>query len=78
MFHYYREIRKELSNRKNVSITVTTGMARLQFQNAMTIHHWSRYGDGHIPVDTLIEHIMTPTAYEYCSVMFSSLMKLDY
>ena len=52
-----------MSNTKHVSITATTGMARLQFQNAMTIHHWSGYGDGHIPVDTLIEHIMTLTGY---------------
>ena len=64
MYIYYREIRKELSKSKHVSITVTTGMARLQFLNAMTIHHWSSYGDGHIPVDTLIEHIITLTAYE--------------
>ena len=49
---------------QHVSITATTGMARLQFMNAMTIHHWSGYGDGHIPIDTLIEHIMTLTAYQ--------------
>ena len=54
---------KELSKSKHVSITATTGMARLQFLNAMTIHHYG-YSDGHIPTDTLIEHIITLTAYE--------------
>ena len=39
-------------------------MARLQFANGMTIHHWSGYGDGHIPVDKLIDHILTMPAYD--------------
>ena len=34
-------------------------MAHLQYNNAMTIHHWSGYGDGHVPVDRLIEYIAT-------------------
>ena len=41
----------------------TTGMARLQFVNAMTIHNWSGYGDGHVPIDNLIARILTNSSY---------------
>ena len=34
-------------------------MARLQFANGMTIHHWSGYGDGHNDVHQLVEQILT-------------------
>ena len=38
-------------------------MARLQFLDAMTIHNWSGYGDGHIPTETLIGQILTHPGY---------------
>ena len=43
----FREICKELQKEQKVDVTASTGMARLQFANGMTIHHWSGYGDGH-------------------------------
>ena len=60
----YRQIRNELENQHTVYITATTGMARLQFVNAMTIHHWSGYGDGHKDINHLVEQILTNPAYE--------------
>ena len=58
-----REIRRQNEQHKNVAIMATTGMARLQFMNGMTIHNWSGYGDGHIPTETLIGHILTQPGY---------------
>ena len=39
-------------------------MARLQFTNAKTLHSWSGYGDGTLPVDTIIQRIAVNPAYE--------------
>ena len=37
----------ELKRRKmNVAVTASTGIACLQYNNAMTIHKWSGIGDG--------------------------------
>ena len=44
--------------------TTSTGMARLQFSNAKTLHSWSGYGDITIDVDTLIQRIAVNPAYE--------------
>ena len=54
-----REIHKELQKEKKADVTATTGMARLQFVNGMTIHHWSGYGDGNKNVHQLVEQILT-------------------
>ena len=48
---------------KEVSVTATTGMARLQYENAMTIHHWSGYGDGHMNINCLIDQILINPSY---------------
>lgn len=34
-------------------------MARLQFHNGETLHHFSGYGDGHLPVNTVIQQIQS-------------------
>ena len=38
-------------------------MARLQFVNAMTIHHWSGYGDDHKDINKLVEQILTNPSF---------------
>ena len=52
-----------MSVRKKVSVTATTGMARLQYNKAMTIHHWSGYADGHLSTECLIAMILTNPGY---------------
>ena len=52
-----------MSTNKQVSVTATTGMACLQYENAMTIHHWSGYGDGHVNINKLIDQILVNPAY---------------
>ena len=49
-----RDIRlKKLECMENISMTASTGMARLQFVNGQTIHSWSGYGNGHTDLNTL-------------------------
>ena len=65
MYNLYlcRKIISDLSINKKVSVTATTGMARLQYIKAMTIHHWSGYADGHLSADRLIALILTNPGY---------------
>ena len=48
----------------SVHVTASTGMARLQYTDAKTLHHWSGYGDRHITLEILLHEIMTNQAYE--------------
>ena len=48
---------------KRVHVTVSTGMARLQFKNGHTIHSWSGYGDGHVPIANLLPEIKHSNSY---------------
>ena len=52
-----------MDKQHQVYITTTTGMARLQFVNAMTIHHWSGCGDGHKDIHQLVEQILMNPSY---------------
>ena len=45
-------------------MTASTGMARLQYVNAQTIHHWSGYCQGLLDVNTLIQRILTQGVYK--------------
>ena len=38
-------------------------MARLQFKNGHTIHSWSGYGDGHVPIANLLPEIKHSNSY---------------
>ena len=53
-------------NKKSVNVTASTGIARLHFKGGQTLHHWSSYGDGHLPVDQLIQEVMISNTYETC------------
>ena len=44
-------------------VTASTGMSRLQFKEAHTIHSWSGYGDGHVPIDLLLPEIKISNTY---------------
>ena len=52
-----------MKNKKHVAVTASTGIARLQFVNGQTLHHWSGYGDGHVDINILIERITTSASY---------------
>ena len=52
--------------KKAVHVTASTGIARLHFKGGQTLHHWSSYGDGHLPVDQLIQEVMISNTYENC------------
>ena len=52
-----------LSVRKKTYVTATTGMARLQYKHGMKIHHWSGYGDDHLPANRLVDLILTNPGY---------------
>ena len=67
---YLQANQKTITNRKNVHVTATTGMAGLQFVNAKTIHSWSGYGDGHKDINHLVNkssliHPMQTSRTEY-------------
>ena len=49
---------------KEVHVTASTGISRLQFKGGATLHHWSGYGDGHLPVDNLIQELSISAIYE--------------
>lgn len=53
----------KLQHDKKVFVTASTRMARLQFVDGQTIHHWSGYGDGHEDIQVLIERILTSASY---------------
>ena len=57
---------------KTVSITASTGISSLYFQNGQTLHHWSSYGDGHLEVDYLIQEISICAMYERTREKISS------
>ena len=47
-----------IQRNKKIHITASTGIARLNFRNGLTLHHWSGYGDGHKNIDDLIQEII--------------------
>lgn len=57
-----------------LAITATTGMARLQFKGAQTLHAWSGYGDGHLGVNRILQRLNTNAAY---SSVKENILKAD-
>ena len=48
---------------KAVHVTASTGMACLQFKKGHTIHSWSGYRDGHVPIANLLPEIKNSNNY---------------
>lgn len=55
---------EQFSDKKQIAVTTSTGMSRLQFPNGDTLHHWSGYGDGHLDLNTIIGRINLNPAYK--------------
>lgn len=53
-----------MQQEKEVAVTASTGMSRLQFFHGDTLHHWSGYGDGHLDINTIIGRINLNPAYK--------------
>ena len=53
-----------MRRQKKVACTASTGMARLQFIDGKTLHSWSGYGDGHVPVEEIIQEIKISALYQ--------------
>ena len=66
MVNFRKIIEHMNQNKKAVHVTASTGIARLHFKGGETLHHWSSYGDGHLPVDQLIQEVMISNIYESC------------
>ena len=68
-----------LQKTKTVAVTVTTGMASLQYESAQTIHKWSGIGDGHMSKHILLRNIMTNTNYYNVkrNIMLTDVLVLD-
>ena len=69
---------KKLECMENISITASTGMARLQFVNGQTIHSWSGYGNGQTDLNTLKEfNLMDPTKNVKLNILKCDCLVID-